>query len=94
MGLGFAVSERYEYAAGYPQSRLASLGLLRADRAPEQEIILCVPPESERIPYALGAKGCGELCAIPTAPACAHAYYKRDGVLRHTLPLENTPYRR
>lgn len=24
-----------------------------------------------------GAKGCGELCLIPTAPACSHAYYKK-----------------
>ncbi|MBQ7568977.1 selenium-dependent xanthine dehydrogenase, partial [bacterium] len=94
MGLGFAVSERYVYADGYPQSRLATLGLLRADRAPEQKVILCVPPADDRIPYALGAKGCGELCAIPTPPACAHAYYQRDSLFRQSLPLEGTPYRR
>ena len=43
---------------------------------------------------AYGAKGVGELCTIPTAPAVAHAYYKRDGIFRTALPLEKTAYRK
>ena len=31
---------------------------------------------------------------IPTAPACALAYYRYDGKFRQSLPLENTPYRK
>lgn len=31
---------------------------------------------------------------IPTGAACAHAYYKLDGQLRQSMPLENTYYRK
>ena len=41
-----------------------------------------------------GAKGMGEICLIPTAPATAQAYYLRDGKRRYRLPLEDTAYRR
>jgi CO/xanthine dehydrogenase Mo-binding subunit len=67
---------------------------MRADAAPELEVILCRPAEGDELPYSLGAKGCGELCMIPTAPACAHAYYRYDGKFRQSLPLEDTPYRK
>ena len=43
---------------------------------------------------AFGAKGVGEICSIPTAPAVQLAYYNRDGVFRTKLPLEDTPYRK
>jgi CO/xanthine dehydrogenase Mo-binding subunit len=42
---------------------------------------------------AYGAKGIGEISAIPTAAAVAGAYFARDGRLRTRLPLESTPYR-
>ena len=67
---------------------------MRADEAPELEVILCRPKEEDKLPYSLGAKGCGELCMIPTAPACALAYYKYDGKFRQSLPLSDTPYRK
>ena len=56
-----------------------TIGFMRADTAPELEVILCQPAEADKLPYSLGAKGCGELCMIPSAPACAHAYYRYDG---------------
>ena len=43
---------------------------------------------------ACGAKGIGEICTIPTAPAVQNAYFNRDGVFRTVLPLPDTPYAR
>jgi len=43
---------------------------------------------------AYGAKGVGELAAIPTAPAIQGAYYRFDGNFRRKLPMDNTYYRR
>ena len=43
---------------------------------------------------AYGAKGIGEIAAIPTAPAVQGAYYALDGVFRTSLPLEKTWYRK
>jgi CO/xanthine dehydrogenase Mo-binding subunit len=93
MGIGYGVTEKFECIDGYPKTRLGTLGLLRATEAPELEVILCQPKEEDKLPYSLGAKGCGELCMIPTAPACAHAYYRYDGKFRQSIPLEDTPYR-
>lgn len=94
MGIGYGVTEKFECVDGYPISRFGTIGFLRADQAPELEVKLCRPKEENKLPYSLGAKGCGELCMIPTAPACAHAYYRWDGQFRQSLPLENTPYRK
>ena len=94
MGIGYGVTEKFECKDGYPVSRFGTIGFLRADQAPELEVRLCRPKEEDKLPYSLGAKGCGELCMIPTAPACAHAYYRWDGAFRQSLPLENTPYRK
>ncbi|GKZ03922.1 hypothetical protein ANS014_23560 [Paraclostridium bifermentans] len=43
---------------------------------------------------AYGAKGIGEITAIPTAPATANAYYRFDKEFRTSLPLINTPYKK
>ncbi len=94
MGIGYGVTEKFECIDGYPVSRFGKLGLMRADEAPALEVILCRPREEDRLPVSLGAKGCGELCMIPTAPACALAYYKYDGKFRQSLPLCDTPYRK
>ncbi|MCD8382395.1 MAG: selenium-dependent xanthine dehydrogenase [Clostridiales bacterium] len=94
MGIGYGVTEKFECIDGYPKSKLGTIGLMRATEAPELEVILCQPKEEDKLPYSLGAKGCGELCMIPTAPACAHAYYRYDGKFRQSLPLEDTPYRK
>lgn len=94
MGIGYGVTEKFECIDGYPKSKFGTIGFMRADAAPELEVKLCVPPEKDRLPYSLGAKGCGELCMIPTAPACAHAYYRYDGIFRQSLPISDTPYRK
>ncbi len=94
MGIGYGVTEKFECIDGYPRSRFGTIGFMRATDAPELEVILCRPKEEDKLPYSLGAKGCGELCMIPTAPACAHAYWRYDGKFRQSLPLEDTPYRK
>lgn len=94
MGIGYGVTEKFECVDGYPKSKFGTIGFIKATEAPELEVILCQPDEKDKLPYSLGAKGCGELCMIPTAPACAHAYYRLDGKFRQSLPLENTPYRK
>jgi selenium-dependent xanthine dehydrogenase len=94
MGIGYGVTEKFECVEGYPKSKFGTIGFMRATEIPELEVILCEPAEEEKLPYSLGAKGCGELCMIPTAPACAHAYYRLDGKFRQSLPLEDTPYRK
>lgn len=94
MGIGYGVTEKFECVDGYPKSKFGTIGFMRADSAPELEVILCEPKEEDKLPFSLGAKGCGELCMIPTAPACAHAYYRYDGKFRQVLPLEDTPYRK
>ena len=48
--------------------------------------------EKEGMKFANGAIGCGEITAIPTAPAIALAYYRKDGEFQTELPLKNTPY--
>ncbi len=94
MGIGYGVTEKFECVDGRPTSKFGTIGFMRATEAPELEVILCQPEEKDRLPYSLGAKGCGELCMIPTAPACAHAYYRFDGKFRQSLPLAGTPYRK
>ncbi len=94
MGIGYGVSEKFVCVDGRPQNKFGTIGFIRATEAPELEVILCRPDKGDELPYSLGAKGCGELCMIPTAPACAHAYYRLDGKFRQSLPLEDTPYRK
>lgn len=92
MGLGYALTEEYVVEGGYPKKRFGTLGLLRAMDTPELEVILV--QGKGKIPEAYGAKGCGELCLIPTAPACSHAYYRLDGKFRNQLPLRDTFYKK
>ena len=94
MGKGYGVTEKSEIEDSVMKTRFGTVGFMRADQVPELEVILCPAEEADRMPYSLGAKGCGELCMIPTAPACAGAYYKYDGKFRQSLPLSDTPYRR
>jgi CO/xanthine dehydrogenase Mo-binding subunit len=91
MGLGYALTEEFLVEGGYPKKKFGTLGLMRATDAPELEVILV--QGKGKIPEAYGAKGCGELCLIPTAPACSHAYYRLDGKFRNQLPLKNTYYK-
>ncbi|MCB2307425.1 selenium-dependent xanthine dehydrogenase [Clostridium estertheticum] len=92
MGLGYAMTEEFKVEEGYPKTKLGTLGLMRAKDAPKLEVILV--HAKGKIPETYGAKGCGELCLIPTAPACSHAYYRLDGKLRTQLPLKDTFYKK
>lgn len=92
MGLGFALTEDFRTENGYPKEKLGTLGLMRSTDAPEMQVILC--ESKAKNDMAFGAKGCGELAAIPTAPACSHAYYRFDGKFRTSLPLQETFYKK
>ena len=85
MGIGYALTERFVQEEGYVKSKYGTLGLLRSTDIPEIETILVHGPGTS--PFAYGAKGVGELCTIPTAPAIGNALYRQDGVLRDRLPM-------
>ena len=65
---------------------------MRATDVPEIQVIFVKSPQVSDLAY--GAKGIGEICSVPTAPACQHAYYRLDKNFRTKLPLENTFYRK
>ncbi len=92
MGMGYALTEDFRTEDGFVKSRYATLGLLRATDRPE--IITKLVHAEGKLASSYGAKGIGELCTIPTAPAIANAYSRFDGKRRHSLPLEDTPYSR
>ena len=92
MGLGFALTEDFVMKDGRVLSKYGTLGLIRATDAPPIEVHLIEKGNEGQ--SAFGAKGVGEICAVPTAPAAAHAAMRVDGVLRTKLPLENTYYRK
>jgi selenium-dependent xanthine dehydrogenase len=91
MGLGFALTEEFPLLNGAPTVTLGTLGLMRAAQVPE---IVCHLIEKNSPELAYGAKGVGEIVMLTTAPAVAGAYFNRDGKLRNSPPLQDTPYRR
>ena len=92
MGMGYALTEDFITENGLVRSRYATLGLLRTTDRPEIETILV--QADGKLASSYGAKGVGELCTIPTAPAIANAYRRLDGKERYSLPLSDTPYSR
>jgi selenium-dependent xanthine dehydrogenase len=91
MGLGYALTEDYPLADGVPTAKFGTLGLFRSSQVPA---IVSLLVRSKPSDLAFGAKGVGEIVTIPTAPAVAGAYFRRDRVFRTRLPLEGTPYSR
>ena len=91
MSMGYALTERYPLDNCKPTAKYGTLGLFRANQVPEITPIIV---EKQGLNVACGAIGIGEITSIPTAPAIADAYYRYDGNLRTSLPLENTPYTR
>lgn len=89
MGMGYALTERYEIKDGYPVSRFGTLGLFKADKVPE---LVSLIVEKPGVDVGYGAIGIGEITSIPTAPAIAGAYYKLNGDFQTVLPLRGTPY--
>ena len=85
MGLGYALTEELPLDKGrLKSSRFSRLGLLHASAVPEI-IVRGVEVEDPVGPY--GAKGVGEIGAVPTAPAVANALYQFDKKRRYALPL-------
>jgi selenium-dependent xanthine dehydrogenase len=91
MGMGYALTEEFPVRNGAPAVTFGMLGLLRSTQTPEIE---CRIIEKNQAELAYGAKGIGEIVSIPTAPAIACAYWQRDGKLRTSLPMKDTPYSR
>ncbi len=91
MSMGFALTERYPLEDCKPTAKFGTLGLFRANQIPKITPIIVEKPG---LHVACGAIGIGEITSIPTAPAIADAYYRYDGRLRTSLPLEGTPYSR
>lgn len=91
MSAGFALTEEYGLKDCVPLSKYGTLGLFRANQAPDVESIIVEKPG---LNVACGAIGIGEITSIPTAPAIAGAYYSYDKEYRTSLPLVNTPYAR
>ena len=91
MSLGYALTENLKIVDGKVTAKYGTYGLFRANKVPELTSIVV---EKDGMKYANGAIGCGEITAIPTAPAIALAYYRKDTEFRTELPLKNTPYAR
>ncbi|MFT5874413.1 MAG: aldehyde oxidoreductase [Clostridium sp.] len=89
MSLGYALTEDYPLKNSVPTAKFGTLGLFKATEIPKIETIIVGRGNTN---LAYGAKGIGEICSIPTAPAVAGAYYNYDGELRTNLPMLNTPY--
>ncbi len=89
MSLGYALTEDFPLDNCRPTAKLGTLGLFKAPDVPE--IVTAITGKNESS-LACGAKGVGEICSIPTAPAVQLAYFNRDGVFRTELPLKGTPY--
>lgn len=94
MSLGYALTEDYPLKESVPTAKFGTLGLFKSPDVPNIHSILIETPTTQQgdPPLAYGAKGIGEICSIPTAPAVALAYSTYDGELRTSLPLQNTPY--
>ncbi|MDO4478275.1 MAG: selenium-dependent xanthine dehydrogenase [Lachnospiraceae bacterium] len=90
MSLGYAFTEDFPMVDCLPQRNYAKLGLMRATQVPPIESHLITSPEV--LDVALGAKGVGEITSVPTAAACAGAYYAKDHKERNVLPLKETFY--
>lgn len=89
MSLGYALTEDFPLDDCAPSARFGTLGLFRSTMTPEIKSIVI---GKEKESFAGGAKGIGEIAAIPGAPAVQLAYYNYDGKFRTKLPLEDTPY--
>ena len=91
MGCGYALTEQYPLDHGRPTAKYGTLGLFRADKAPD---VIAIPLEKKGVDVSYGAIGVGEITSIPTAPAVAGAYYRWNGEFQTEIPLKGTPYAR
>ncbi|MBV7274938.1 selenium-dependent xanthine dehydrogenase [Clostridium sp. PL3] len=92
MGLGYALTEDFPLKDGIPQAKLGTLGIFRSNQMPPVEVHLVEKNDPNMVTF--GAKGVGEIVCTMGAPALQNAYYKKDGIFRCSLPLEDTYYRK
>jgi selenium-dependent xanthine dehydrogenase len=92
MSLGYALTETFPLNNCVPTAKYGTLGVFKATDAPPIEVTIIEKNSTKGLAY--GAKGIGEITAIPTAPATANAYYRLDNQYRYSLPLEDTAYRK
>ena len=92
MGLGYGLTEDFVMENGLVKSTYGTLGLIRAPQAPEIQTVFVEENDPDGLAY--GAKGIGEISAIPTAPAAALAACRVDGIFRDRLPISGTAYRK
>jgi selenium-dependent xanthine dehydrogenase len=86
MGIGTALTEEFIVEKGQVVTdRLARYRMPGIMLTPEITSIIVEHPTADG-PY--GAKGVGEICAIPTAPAVANAIYNAVGVRVDRLPVD------
>jgi CO/xanthine dehydrogenase Mo-binding subunit len=86
MGIGTALTEEFIVENGQViTDRLARYRMPGIMLTPEITSIIVEHPTADG-PY--GAKGVGEICAIPTAPAIANAIYNAVGVRVDRLPVD------
>ncbi len=90
MSMGYALTENFKMDRSKVKAKYGTIGLLKATDIPM--IHSSFVEKDELLGVAYGAKGIGEIATIPTAPAIQAAYYKRDGIFRCDLPLEDTAY--
>jgi len=91
MGLGYGLTEDFPLKDSIPQAKLGTLGLFKAPQMPPVDVRFIEKNPSD---VAFGAKGVGEIVCVMGAPALQNAYFKKDGVFRYKLPLDNTFYRK
>jgi CO/xanthine dehydrogenase Mo-binding subunit len=84
MGMGYALSERYELRNGVPVTdQLRKCGLLTIDQTPEI-ITAIIEDEDPEGPY--GAKGISEVATAPVTPAIINAIHNAVGIRIYDLP--------
>ena len=92
MSMGYALTEDWPLVDCVPKVKFGTLGLLRANQIPDIHAIYV--EKEELLGVAYGAKGIGEIAAIPTAPAVQGAYYALDHKFRTSLPMQDTYYKK
>ncbi len=83
MGIGYALSEKFDVESGIPVRELKKCGVPTIDRTPEI-ITLIIEDKDPGGPY--GAKGMSEVATVPTTPAIINAIYDAVGVRIFDLP--------
>jgi len=88
MGLGYALSEKFSYTDGRPDSLLMrDFGIVRAKDTPRIDVILIEVPDEIG---GYGSKGVGEIGCVATTGAVAAALHSYDGIRRFKLPMQDS----